>query len=183
MSKIQAVRTRVQAMPTGVKQFLKFATVGAMNTAIDWSLGFLLLFHTGIPHALGTPLARALQIPVSWFGQSVRPESATVWVAKILSSGTATINSFIWNRRWTFRIREKRARARQFAKFVTVNIIGMTLNATITTLLVRPFLPNPPKLVFMFAQATATGIVLFWNFFANKYWTFRGSHQVESSEA
>ncbi|CUU33960.1 MAG: GtrA family protein [Armatimonadetes bacterium] len=182
MSKIQAVRNRVQAMPTGVKQFLKFATVGAMNTAIDWSLGFFLLFYTGIPHALGTPLARVLQIPASWFGHSVRPEAATVWVAKILSSGTATINSFIWNRRWTFRIRDKHARARQFAKFVTVNVIGMTLNATITTLLVRPFLPNPPKLVFMLAQATATGIVLFWNFFANKYWTFREAPQVKSSD-
>ncbi len=39
-------------------------------------------------------------------------------------------------------------------------------------------MPNPPKLCVMLAQATATGIVLFWNFFANKYWTFRGAPQV-----
>lgn len=181
MNKIQAVHNQMHALPTGVKQFLKFATVGALNTAIDWGLGFFLTFYTGIPRLLGTPFATLLHLPAGLVGASVRPEVAAVWITKILSSGTATINSFIWNRRWTFQIRDRHARTRQFAKFVIVNIIGMTLNATITTLIVRPFLPAPPKLIFMLAQATATGIVLFWNFFANKYWTFRTPNKVESS--
>jgi len=171
MSLLQKTRTRVQTLPLGVRQFLKFATVGTMNTAIDWSLAFVLTYYTPIPRMLGVGF-------VSLTGVPFRPEAAAVWFAKILSSGTATINSFIWNRRWTFRVRDKHARARQFAKFVTVNVVGMLLNSTITTLLIRPFLPEPPRLAFMACQATATAIVLFWNFFMNKYWTFRGASGV-----
>jgi putative flippase GtrA len=168
---LQKTRARVQALPLGVRQFLKFATVGATNTAIDWGLAFFLTYYTPLPRLLGAGF-------VNLTGIGIRPEAAAVWFTKIISSGTATINSFIWNRRWTFRIRNKQARARQFAKFVTVNIIGMLLNSTITTLLVRPFLPEPPRLAFLACQATATALVLFWNFFANKYWTFRGASGV-----
>jgi putative flippase GtrA len=173
---LQKTRARVQALPLGVRQFLKFATVGATNTAIDWGLAFFLTYYTPLPRLLGAGF-------VNLTGIGIRPEAAAVWFTKIISSGTATINSFIWNRRWTFRIRNKQARARQFAKFVTVNIIGMLLNSTITTLLVRPFLPEPPRLAFMACQATATAIVLFWNFFANKYWTFRSASGVSIEES
>jgi putative flippase GtrA len=171
MSMLQKTRTRVQTLPLGVRQFLKFATVGAMNTAIDWSLAFFLTYYTPIPRTLGGAFVNLSGVPF-------RPEAVAVWFTKVISSGTATINSFIWNRRWTFRVRDKRARTRQFAKFVTVNVIGMLLNSTITTLLIRPFLPEPPRLAFMACQATATAIVLFWNFFANKYWTFKGASGV-----
>lgn len=173
---LHKTRAKVQTLPLGVRQFMKFATVGVMNTAIDWSLAYLLTFHTPLPRLMGTAF-------VNLTGAPIRPEAAAVWFTKVLSSGTATVNSFIWNRRWTFRIRDRHARARQFAKFVTVNIIGMLLNSTITTLLVRPFLPEPPRLVFMACQATATAIVLFWNFFANKYWTFRGASSEVSIES
>ncbi len=75
MSKIQAVRNRVQAMPTGVKRFRKSATVGAMNTAIDWESGLFSCFSIrAFRDALGA-LARVLPIPADWFGHSVRPES------------------------------------------------------------------------------------------------------------
>ncbi|MCX7993292.1 MAG: GtrA family protein [Fimbriimonadales bacterium] len=168
---LRRTRSKVQTLPLGVRQFLKFATVGAMNTAIDWSLAFLLTYYTPIPRLLGTGFVNLTGVPF-------RPEATAVWFAKFISSGTATVNSFIWNRRWTFRVRDRRARTPQFAKFVTVNVIGMLLNSTITTLLIRPFLPEPPRIAFMACQATATAIVLFWNFFANKYWTFRSTSEV-----
>ncbi len=166
------MRAFLRSLPTGVRQLLKFGTVGVMNTAIDWSLAFFLTYYTSFPRIVGAGI-------VGLFGLPMRPEVVAVWVTKIVSSGTATINSFIWNRRWTFRIRGKEARARQFAKFVTVNIIGMVLNSTLTTLFVRPFLPEPPRIAFMLAQAGATALVFFWNFFANKYWTFRTPTKVQ----
>jgi putative flippase GtrA len=101
-----------------------------------------------------------------------------VWCTKIISSGTADHQQLHLEPPLTFRIRDKQARVRQFAKFVTVNVIGMLLNSTITTLLLRPFLPEPPRVAFLACQATATALVLFWNFFANKYWTFRGASGV-----
>jgi putative flippase GtrA len=170
---LQSTRTLVSHLPPGVRQFLKFCTVGAVNTALDWGLALLLTYRTPIPRVLGGGLANVLGV----LGVSARPETLAVFVTKVISSGTATCNSFIWNRRWTFRIRGKQERMSQFARFVAVNIIGMLLNSTITTLIVRPFLPPPPQkphpMLFMAAQAVATLIVLFWNFFANKYWTFR----------
>lgn len=166
------MRSRVSTLPTGVRQLLKFGVVGVMNTAIDWSLAFLLTYYTPIPRALGAGIVNLLALPL-------RPEVVAVWATKVISSGIATVNSFIWNRRWTFRIRGRESRTHQFAKFVTVNVIGMLLNSTLTTLFVRPFLPKPPPLAFMFAQASATAIVFFWNFFANKYWTFRTPSRVQ----
>ncbi len=170
---LQSTRTLVSSLPPSVRQFLKFCTVGAFNTALDWGLALFLTYRTPIPRLLGGWLAQTLGV----FGFALRPETLAVFVTKVISSGTATCNSFIWNRRWTFRIRGKQERMSQFARFVTVNIIGMLLNSTITTLIVRPFLPPPPHkphpLLFMGAQAFATLMVLFWNFFANKYWTFR----------
>jgi putative flippase GtrA len=166
-------RTLVSSLPLGMRQFLKFCAVGAVNTALDWGLALLLTYRTPLPRVLGSWLAHV----ANGFGLALRPEAAAVFVTKVISSGTATCNSFIWNRRWTFRVRGKQERMSQFARFVTVNLIGMLLNSTITTLIVRPFLPPPPQkphpLLFMGAQAIATLIVLFWNFFANKYWTFR----------
>ncbi len=170
---LTSARALVNSLPTGVRQFLKFCTVGAFNTALDWGLAFVLTYFTPIPRLLGGWLANGLNT----LGFALRAETVAVFVTKVISSGTATCNSFIWNRRWTFRIQGRQARTRQFARFVTVNVIGMLLNSTITTLIVRPFLPPPPHkphpLLFMGAQAVATLIVLFWNFFANKYWTFK----------
>jgi len=162
---LQSTRSLVSNLPPSVRQFLKFCTVGAVNTALDWGLALLLTYRTSIPRVLGGWLAQSLES----LGFTLRAEALAVFVTKVISSGTATCNSFIWNRRWTFRIRGKQERMSQFARFVTVNLIGMLLNSTITTLIVRPFLPPPPSkphpLLFMGAQATATLIVLFWNFF------------------
>ncbi len=172
---LQQTRTLVSSLPPGVRQFLKFCTVGAMNTALDWGLALFLTYYTPLPRLLGGWLSQG----ANWLGLTLRAETMAVFATKVISSGTATCNSFIWNRRWTFRVRGKQERMSQFARFVTVNIIGMMLNSTITTLIVRPFLLPPPHkphpLLFMAAQAIATLMVLFWNFFANKYWTFRNA--------
>ncbi|MFN3690128.1 MAG: hypothetical protein ACK4UU_04300, partial [Fimbriimonadales bacterium] len=81
---LHRTRSRVQALPLGVRQFLKFATVGAMNTTIDWSLAFFLTFYTPIPRMLGGAFVNLTGVPF-------RPEAAAVWFTKIISSGTATI--------------------------------------------------------------------------------------------
>lgn len=52
-------------------------------------------------------------------------------------------------------------------KFFTVAIIGMILNASIMSLIM--FLIKTHYIV---AQLIATGFVLIWNFFGNRFWTF-----------
>jgi len=88
-------------------------------------------------------------------------------MAKILSFSVAVFNSYHWNRRWTFRSDDPQ-KLRQFIKFLIISIVGVVLNASIMYLAVEHFQwPDIYGLVF------ATGIVMFWNFSANKFYTFK----------
>ncbi|MCW5933876.1 MAG: GtrA family protein [Fimbriimonadia bacterium] len=168
---LDTLKTRLRQSPAGARQFIKFCIVGGANTMIDWVLAWLLIHYAAWPLLAASRLAE--------WGLPFKPETMSIWLIKLVSSGTATCNSFIWNRRWTFGVRGKQGRNRQFAQFVTVNVTGMLLNATITTLLLRNFMPKPPFLALIGAQATATGIVVFWNFFMNKHWTFKTTTSKE----
>ncbi len=41
---------------------------------------------------------------------------------------------------------------------------------------------NQPEVGYLPAKALATGLVLFWNYFANRFWTFRDARQVQTKE-
>ena len=88
-------------------------------------------------------------------------------VAKVCSFAIACVSSYIMNRIWTFQSKERKV-AKQFLKFVIVSVIGMALNAGIMYLIVSGL--NQKYIVGLFF---ATGMVTFWNFFVNKYWTFK----------
>lgn len=88
-------------------------------------------------------------------------------LAKAISFILAAVNNYIWNRTWTFRSQEKRV-FREFSKFFIVSIIGLGVNTFIMYLMVDRF-----KLYDFWGLIVATAIVLIWNFFANKLWTFK----------
>src|SRR5207244_8584960 len=99
-------------------------------------------------------------------------------------------NGFYWNRKWTFKHARGRPAHEQAIQFTLVNIVGLVLNLAIVKgclvvlkstglgdTLVRmagpgagPHLPDKYPLV---AAGVATVVVAFWNFMANKYWTFK----------
>lgn len=54
------------------------------------------------------------------------------------------------------------------AKFVMVASAGLTLNTTVVYLLTEKL-----AIYYIFAQILATLIVLLWNFFAHKHWTYK----------
>lgn len=127
----------------GVRQFVKFGIVGVSSTIIDWGIYLLLTRIFGVFYLM----------------------------AKILSFGVAVLNSYIWNRRWTFRSNDP-AKLRQFIKFLTISIVGVVLNTLIMFIAVDKF-----KLHDIFGLFLATAIVMIWNFLANKFYTFR-EHQI-----
>ena len=127
----------------GVRQFVKFGIVGASSTIIDWGIYLLLTRTFGLFYLM----------------------------AKILSFSVAVLNSYIWNRRWTFRSNDP-AKLRQFIKFLTISIVGVVLNALIMYLSVDYLYLND-----IYGLVFATVIVMFWNFLANKFYTFRGESQ------
>ncbi|MBL7183311.1 MAG: GtrA family protein [Anaerolineae bacterium] len=147
-----------------ITRFLKFATVGMLGTVIDFGILNLLILTFGFSKIL----------------------------ANTCSFTVAVFSNFIWNRLWTFPESRDRPIAPQLAQFVLVNIGGLLLNqaiflsldawvlggagvlaAPMATLALNIGLAHY-KLAYNLSKAIATIIVLFWNFGANRLWTFGG---------
>lgn len=137
-------------MRPDLRQFIKFCIVGATSFTIDLGISWLLHYRFGLP----------------------------VFLAKTISFSLAVTNGFIWNQRWTFRAVGHRKHHEQYAMFVSVNLVGYVLNVGIVMSVIRLSTgtwspPEAPKPVFIMATLIATAVVVFWNFFANRHWTFR----------
>lgn len=78
----------------------------------------------------------------------------------------ATANNYILNRIWTFHSVDP-AIVVQFSKFLLISVLGLLLNNFIIYIMT-----NKIKTNFYLAKALATIIIMFWNFFANYYYTF-----------
>jgi putative flippase GtrA len=138
-------------------RFAKFAIVGISGTLID--IGFFNLFNQR-------------------FG--ISPVTA-----KSLSFSVAVFNNFIWNRLWTYPESRQLPFSKQFSQYLLVSIIGLLINTTIFAVADQTFIHLFEKILpvnFIFSPtivghntsvAVATIVVLFWNYFANRFWTFR----------
>ncbi len=87
--------------------------------------------------------------------------------AKFCSFVAGATNSYYFNRKWTFRSTNK-AVGREFSKFFLVASVGSFLNTGIFWVVALQL--GFPDII---GLIVATGAVTFWNFFTNKYWTFR----------
>ncbi|MCC6442363.1 MAG: GtrA family protein [Armatimonadetes bacterium] len=155
------ISSLIQRLP---RQFTKFCIVGSSSMVIDLGLLFILV-----------QLARhhyQAQIAVDPnLGVFVIPT-----VAKIFSFAAAVTNGYYWNRRWTF-ARASRKRIRyQYTQFVLVNVVGMGINLLAMNrsmvLLKHLSLGIPDNILYLPATILAVAVSVFWNFFANKHWTF-----------
>lgn len=162
-----------------IRQFIKFCIVGASSTIIDLGLHFVLMFvvtvhgellrdivgRWGEIHIMGNNAPSPDDVKNTAFG-----------IFKVITVGLAILNSFYWNRKWTFEITEKIDRHNQLVKFTVVALIGMVLNVVIATVFHR-IIPGHEKQSWAVANLIATVIVVFWNFFAQRLWTFRKALQ------
>ena len=134
-----------------VRQFIKFCIIGLIGTVIDVGIFKLLMKYEG------------------W----------SIYEARTLSFTVATINSYICNSLWTFKGLNSDARHKQFIKFLIISTTGLLLNLGIMTVVFlilsghSPNQKNPNPLHTDIALATAVVLVAFWNFLANKFWTFK----------
>jgi len=143
------------------RRFAKFAIVGVVGATIDFGVLNLLLYL--LSHVLMWNLLAQFSI------------NGNLLFANTVSVSTAILNNFIWNRLWTFPESRSRKKRKQLPQFASVNFIGLVLNNIIVVgldALLVPYVAGPlrPNL----AKAMAIGIVLFWNFGANRMWTYRG---------
>ena len=126
------------------RQFVKFVIVGGVNTLVDWGVYWLIIHFTG------------------WSVQNLKQ------LAKALSFVVSATSNYIMNRVWTFRYNEKKV-LKEASKFFAVALIGLVFNNAIFYVVTGILHWKD-----FWGLVIATGLVLFWNFFANKKWTFKG---------
>ncbi len=128
-------------------RFAKFAVVGLIGAVIDTSILYVLHEIYGWPE---------LQ-------------------ANTLSVSVAILSNFTWNRLWTFPESRSRRKREQLVQFTIVNLIGLGINDLIVIVLsARLSQDIAAPWDTLLAKFVAIGVVLFWNFGANRLWTYRG---------
>lgn len=143
-------------------RFLKFMVVGTIGAVVDF----------GILNALMlTFRARGINLGV-WHPLGLIALNGTLTLANTISFTSAVISNFAWNRFWTYPESRSKALAGQLGQFFAVNIAGLAINLTVLNLLdpLATHLLGP--LGYNAAKAVATIIVMFWNFFVNRLWTY-----------
>jgi putative flippase GtrA len=136
-------------------RFLKFMVVGAIGAVVDF--GIMNLF------------SKLFKMPLIWAGT--------------ISFICAILSNFFWNRYWTYPDSRSRPLARQLIMFSIVNVAGLAIRLPILKFLEAPIskffkdlalnLPITPEFLGKnFTLAAAVGVVMLWNFFVNRYWTY-----------
>jgi putative flippase GtrA len=144
-------------------RFLKFCVVGVIGTAIDFGIFNLLHNVLGWDRIL----------------------------SNTLSVSAAIINNYLWNLYWVYPETRGRQSTKKLGQFIVVSISAWALNTGIlwsserwlfgTNGLFSRVVGAAAEMLDAehevlssnAAKVLATGIVLFWNFFVNRLWTFR----------
>ena len=83
------------------------------------------------------------------------------------------VNNYWWNRHWTFRSRGHMGK--ELAQFLTVSGMALILGIIITGALDKYLPPFHLRNSLIWLCGTVGGMGV--NFFVNKYWTFRHTHE------
>jgi putative flippase GtrA len=152
---------------TEFKRFSKFLVVGVTGFIVDFGVFNLLL--------------RALNFPPL--------------LAQAISFTLAAINNFTWNRYWTYPDSRSKPILRQFGMFFVLSVIGLLIRTPIFALFSGPMVAlvetmqygvfaglidfitgtlhiSIEQLGLNAALAVAVLVVLFWNFFSNRFITY-----------
>lgn len=136
-------------------RFLKFATVGAVGSVIDFGVMNLL----------------------------TRAFSMKLVLAGTISFICAVVNNFTGNRYWTYPESRSRHILHQLGMFFIVNVAGIVIRIPILHFVEPPMenfvrsaglLPatSPETIAKNATLGLAIAIVMLWNFFVNRYWTY-----------
>jgi putative flippase GtrA len=145
-----------------IQRFIKFSLVGISGTVVDFSIFNLLSSILGFP-----------TIPSS-----------------VVSFTVAVFNNFFWNRHWTYPESKGFSFSEQLGKFGLVSVAGLIIRTFIFSRIEVPLIHfseaylggiklTPAIIGHNLALATVIIIVLFWNYFTNRLWTYKGIKEIE----
>ncbi len=144
-------------------RFLKFLTVGVIGAVVDF--GIMNLF------------SKLFNMPLT--------------LAGTISFICAILSNFLWNRYWTYPDSRSRPITRQLTMFFIVNVAGLVIRLPILHFLEPPMqglferlalnIPLTSELLGKnFTLAVAVSVVMLWNFFVNRYWTYNDVDKAKS---
>jgi len=148
--------TGILVNPRERTRFLRFLVVGTFGAVVDFGIENILHRLLGVPYVLS---------------------GAISFICAILSN-------FFWNRFWTYPDSRSKPIIGQLLQFSLVNVTGLVIRIPILRFLepeiTELFYHLPEQYLFLppdalgenVTLAIAVGIVLFWNFFVNRYWTY-----------
>jgi putative flippase GtrA len=147
-----------------IYQIAKFGVIGVGNVLVD--LGVLSLLTL-------------------FFSLKLKIESSVVIIGVItfysLFKGTsfiiANVNSYLWNKHWTFDQGSKKQTRSEFIQFFAVSIVGFLINVFVASIVFKIILGsltnfNPGQLGLLGAAAGSIA-GLAWNFIGYKLWVFK----------
>jgi len=149
--------TSVINNPRERTRFLRFAAVGIIGAVVDFGTFNLLSSVVGL----------------------------SAVVASVFSFIAAIISNFTWNRYWTYPDSRTKPIGHQLFQFTVVSLVGLAIRTPLIAVL-EPLLTSLfGKLSYLpigfvtadllgenLALAIAVIVVMFWNFFINRYWTY-----------
>ena len=153
---VEKLKTLYKQYQKEITRFMKFLVVGTIGAIVDFSILNLLRGVFGWPLAL----------------------------ANTVSFTCAVLSNFLWNRFWTYPDSRSKPLSAQLVTFFVVNLAGWAINTGMLLVLTNPlaglsvsFLDVTDPTVadrygYNGAKVIATGVVLFWNFFINRIWTY-----------
>ena len=144
-------------------RFIKFMTVGVVGAVVVFGIMNL--------------LSKLYNMPLT--------------LAGTISFICAIISNFLWNRYWTYPDSRSRPVARQLIMFFVVNVAGLAIRLPILHFLEPPLknffvalalnIPFTPGFLGKnFTLMVAVGVVMLWNFFVNRYWTYNDVDKANS---
>ena len=130
------------------KYFTKFLAVGASGAIVD--LGTLFLLRTFV-----------------WSDGAVF--DSVKYLAITIAFVAAVVNNYTWNILWTYKHQDHSDQHHvTLSKFIVVSVMGLLINYVVVYVV-----HDLIDFSLLIGKLGAMGVVLFWNFFINRFWTFK----------
>jgi len=147
-----------------IYQVAKFALIGVLNTLVD--IGTLAFLTFVFRSSLGIDSKTALIGVVTFYS-----------LYKSISFIIANINSYYWNKYWTFEQGGKKQTRSEFVQFFAVSIVGFIINVFIASVVFKIILGSligfSSDQLGLIGAAAGSIAGLVWNFVGYKLWVFK----------
>jgi putative flippase GtrA len=147
-----------------VQRFLRFMVVGSVGAVVDFGIFNLLSSVFKV-----TPV-----------------------IAQVFSFTLAVVSNFVWNRYWTYPDSRSKPLTQQVVQFILISVIGLAIRTPLFAFLEKqsvqffsrilsPGTLSPVFLGHNISLAIAIVVIMFWNFLANRYWTYNDVSKTAST--